>query len=278
MTTLQRSPALGPLFARALVRRRAGRELPDTRLNLTAQPIDPDRLRRYQQLCGFRVSDRLPPTFPHLLAFPLSVALMAGADFPFPLLGLLHVRNRIEQRRAVLSTETVSISAWAADLREHPAGRQVDLRAEARVADELVWSEVSTYLHRERTGAKTLRPRPELVDLTSPTIHWPVPAGIGRAYAAVSGDRNPIHLSGLTARAFGFKRAIAHGMWLAARSLAAFEGRLPEAGRFDVAFKTPLFLPATVQLQSEPLGVHWQYRVSDTRSGRPHLSGEVRSI
>ena len=36
----------------------------------------------------------------------------------------------------------------------------------------------------------------------------------------MSGDVNPIHLHALTARAMGFPRAIAHGMWTYARTLA----------------------------------------------------------
>ncbi|MEO9238092.1 MAG: hypothetical protein ABI418_08370, partial [Jatrophihabitantaceae bacterium] len=56
-------PALGPLFGKALLsRHRAGGELVTDRLTVADQPVDTDRLRRYQQVCGFRVSDLLPPT------------------------------------------------------------------------------------------------------------------------------------------------------------------------------------------------------------------------
>ena len=52
---------------------------------------------------------------------------------------------------------------------------------------------------------------------------WSLPASASRAYAAVSGDVNPIHMSALTAKAFGFPRAIAHGMYTAARALSEYE-------------------------------------------------------
>ena len=76
------------------------------------------------------------------------------------------------------------------------------------------------------------------------TAHWRVPGDLGRRYAAVSGDRNPIHLHALSAKAFGFPRAIAHGMWTKARCLAAL--RLPDALTAEVRFKQPILLPSTV--------------------------------
>jgi acyl dehydratase len=102
-----------------------------------------------------------------------------------------------------------------------------------------------------------------------------VPGDIGRKYAAVSGDRNPIHLHTLTAKAFGFPRAIAHGMWLNARTVAAFEGRLPGAFTVDVSFKTPVLLPSTVELAATRLDEHWRFDLRDARSGKPHVVGEI---
>jgi acyl dehydratase len=98
---------------------------------------------------------------------------------------------------------------------------------------------------------------------------------VGRRYAAVSGDVNPIHLNPLAARLFGFRRAIAHGMWLKARCLAAFEGRLPDAVTTEVEFKSPLLLPSTVGFASQPQGAGWRFAVAEVRSGRPHLSGSI---
>ena len=54
-----------------------------------------------------------------------------------------------------------------------------------------------------------------------------VPGDIGRRYAGVSGDPNPIHMYAVTARLFGFKSAIAHGMWSYARVLAALGAQRP---------------------------------------------------
>jgi acyl dehydratase len=98
---------------------------------------------------------------------------------------------------------------------------------------------------------------------------------VGGDYAAVSGDRNPIHTSRLLARAFGFPRPIAHGMWSKARCLAALEGRLPDAFAVDVSFKLPILLPATVALSTAGTADGWRFWLHDAKSGKPHLAGSV---
>jgi acyl dehydratase len=282
--TLAAVPSSLSLYRKAIVKRGgSGGELPGDRLQLADQRIEAERLWRYQQLCGFRVSDVLLPTYLHLLAFPLGMALMTQPAFPFPLLGLIHVGNEITQLRPVRADERITVRAWAANLRSHPSGRAVDLLSEALVGDEPVWREVSSYLHREQSAeAKQERTdRKPAVDPTAsgPVIQWRVPADIGRRYAAVSGDRNPIHLHDLTAKVFGFRGAIAHGMWLKARTLAAFAGRLPDQFRVEVAFKTPVFLPSTVELRVTPTETPTEpsrrIEVRNVRSDKPHLTGTI---
>jgi acyl dehydratase len=275
--TLSAPPSLAPLYLRAAVtgRLHKGDVLPESDYALAEQQIDPEHLAAYQRVCGFRVGDVLPPTYLHVLAFPLSVALMVEPAFPFPLVGLVHVANSITVARPVRSDERAALTVRAADLRPHPAGRQLDLLAEASVDGELVWSGRSTYLRRVSSGQtrpEKARPVEAPPAAVSSVL---VPENIGRKYAAVSGDRNPIHLHGLAAKAFGFPKAIAHGMWLKARTLAALEGRLPEGYTVDVAFKTPVLLPSRVSIVAERTGDDWALDVRAARSGKPHLAGTV---
>ncbi|HEY8302732.1 MAG TPA: MaoC/PaaZ C-terminal domain-containing protein [Jatrophihabitans sp.] len=278
MNELTSAPSLLPLYAKAAVTGplHRGGELPDSSYTLAEQAIDAAHLAAYQRVCGFATSDLLPPTYLHVLAFPVTVALMAERAFPFPLVGLVHVANSITVHRAVRSEEKVSFAVHAADLRPHPAGRQLDLVVEASVAGEPVWSGRSTYLRRGG-GSGEKSPRSTSGAPTGPASVVQVAGDIGRRYAAVSGDRNPIHLHALTAKAFGFRSAIAHGMWLKARTLATLQGRLPEALTVDVAFKTPVFLPSAIAVSATAVGTGWDLDVRGARSGKPHLSGTVRS-
>ena len=105
---------------------------------------------------------------------------------------------------------------------------------------------------------------------------WSVPGDIGRRYAAVSGDRNPIHLHRLTALPFGLSRPIAHGMWLKARCLAALEPSLRPPHTVDVEFKLPLFVPARVTFTTRRDGAERRFEVRDAKGEKPHLTGRVR--
>jgi hypothetical protein len=276
---LDASPSLTQMYVKAALTGvlHRGAELPDSVYTLADRPIEADHLAAYQQVCGFPVSDVLPPTYLHVLAFPLSVALMTESDFPFPLVGMVHVANAITVARPVRSAEAVAFRVWAGDLREHPAGRQFELFAEATIAGEPVWSGRSSYLRREkqpeRNRAERRRSENSPPDGTAAQIR--VPGDIGRKYAAVSGDWNPIHLHPLAARLFGFPSAIAHGMWVKARTLASLEGRLPEAFTAEVAFKLPVRLPSTLAAAAVREGEWWQLDVRNVDSGKPHLSGSV---
>jgi acyl dehydratase len=204
---------------------------------------------------------------------------MADRSFPLALPGLVHVRNRIDQVRAVGLDEPLDLEVWAERFAKHRSGATVDLCASVRAGGDEVWSGRSTYLAR---GAKAPEGAPEsdvdvsVGDLSRPAATWRIPDDAGRQYAKVSGDVNPIHLSGLTAKAFGFKRAIAHGMWVKARALAALSGRLPDAVGIDVAFRKPLFLPSTVTLATGEAGGGWDFAVRNAASGVEHVIGTVR--
>jgi len=272
------TPSLPALFVRAaLTARGRGGELPGTRLSRAGVTVDPARLAAYSTVCCSPLSGVLPVTFPHVLAFPLQTALMTERAFPLALPGLVHVRQRIEQLRPVAAVEPLDVEVWAERFAAHRRGATVDLCAAVSAGGAEVWRGRSTYLAR---GATAPDGAPES-DVDVPgggpdrtSARWRVPADAGRRYARVSGDVNPIHLAALGARAFGFPRAIAHGMWVEARALAALAGRLPEAFTVDVAFRKPLLLPSTVELATARTGSGWDVAVHG-RDGVVHLVGVV---
>jgi hypothetical protein len=252
-----------------LVRRNRPDELPDTRLVATGIGIDAERLAAYDRVCGFRLTDAVPSIYPHVLAFPTAMRLMTSAEFPFGAIGLVHIANRISQRRPLTLTEKINFEVYASDLREHDRGQQFDVTAVGTVDGDEVWRSISTYLRRgANTGGD--RSRPTESGLT-PSAVWHVGRDVGSAYARVSGDRNPIHTSRLGARAFGFPAPIAHGMWTAARCLAALEGQLPAAYQLDVSFKRPIRLPSDVSFAH----ADGEIEVRGVRTGEPHLLAHI---
>jgi acyl dehydratase len=278
---LERAPGLRGLYARAAAGLLPGRRVtsdtvPDIRLSLAGVTADRDRLAGYARVCGFPLADTLPPTYPHVLAFPLALSLLTAPGFPFPAAGVVHLANRIEQHRPIGVAERLDLAVHAEALRPHQRGRQVDVVAVATVDGTPVWRDVSTYLHRERAKSAPEPATPEpAVGPAAPTAVWRVEAGVGRAYAAVSGDRNPIHTSTLAARAFGFRRRIAHGMWTKARCLAHLAPRLPDAYAVDVTFRAPILLPSTVHLRALPADGGWRVALFSAKDGRTHMVGAV---
>lgn len=277
---LSKAPATGALYRRAAIGlvpglggRRSVDTVPDLELVLRGVAVDRRHLAEYIRVCGFRLSDTLPATYPHIMAFPLALRLMSAPDFPFALVGLVHLANRITVERPIDAGEALDLSVRAADLRPHDRGRQLDMVATASVGGEVVWRGVSTYLSKERTAAAgERRDSGERPAPPAPSARWRVEPRVGTDYARVSGDHNPIHTSRLGARLLGFRRPIAHGMWSKARCLAALEGRLPEAYTVDVSFKLPMPLPTTVAFSAMPA---WSFALHDARSGKPHLVGSI---
>ena len=252
-----------------------GREVPDLTLVLDDVEIDPDRLAAYARVCGFSLRDAIPATYPHILAFPLHMALMTDSSFPFPAIGLVHIYNKITQRRPIRLGEKLSLRVWATPIESHPRGRQFSLRSEARVGEELVWEDISTNLRRGSGSDDATAPEVRSAKELPAAATWTLPGDLGRRYASVSGDRNPIHMHSLSARLFGFPSAIAHGMWTKARCLAALEPRLPGAFTVEVAFKRPILLPATVTFAEHSADDGFRFGVRDAKKDTPHLDGDL---
>jgi acyl dehydratase len=257
-----------------------GGDLPDLTLRREGVPVDRDHVAAYAEVCGFEPSQSLPFTYPHMLAFPLHMGIMTDGSFPFPAIGTVHLRNTITRRRPIGFTERLDVTATAQALRPHPKGRVFDLVTTVSAEDEIVWESVSTYLRVGR-GDDSARAEGEPFDVVPGTgVEWRLPASLGRRYAAVSGDHNPIHLHPLSARAFGFPRHIAHGMWSKARCVAAFATRLPDAATVEVEFKKPIFLPGKVAFGSRVVetsaGRGLDFSLTRPSDGAPHLVGRAR--
>ncbi len=274
-------PNAGSIYRNAIVgltRSRRTTELPERVLRVADVRVNPDALAAYQRVCGFLPANTLPATYPHVLAFPIAMHLMNAPDFPFRVIGLVHVANVITQIRPVATTECMTFTVSAVNLRAHDRGRQFDVLTVGAIEGIEVWRGISTYLRRETATAAVKhgaaqRPNDIPDDAPNDSARWDVGREVGRAYARVSGDRNPIHTSSLGAKLFGFRRPIAHGMWSAARCLAEVEGDLADAYAFDVVFKRPILLPSTVAFARRGS----EMTLTDAKSGIPHLAATLKS-
>ncbi|MFG3661254.1 MaoC family dehydratase [Streptomyces sp. NPDC047706] len=253
-------------------RPRPDAHFPRTRLVRSGVRVDPARLTAYERGCGFPTGDdALPLTYPHVLAFPLAMRLLGGRDFPLPLLGLVHTSIDLTRHTALSAGDEYELAVRVAGLAPHRRGTEATVVTEARAGREVVWESRSTYLARHHTDTvQPPVPVPEKPEPLPPGTEWRLGEDIGRRYAAVSGDRNPIHLHPLTARLFGFPRPIAHGMWTVARCLAAHG--TSEAVLVRAEFRAPVLLPATVEYAAG------DGRFTLRRGDRLHVDGTVQPL
>jgi acyl dehydratase len=95
----------------------------------------------------------------------------------------------------------------------------------------------------------------------------------------VSGDFNPIHLTARTAKMFGFKQAVAHGMWSLGRCLAAAAPHLPKGSmQVDTQFKLPVYIPSQALSRTWNSSETVEIAMCTMRGDRLHLAMQVRPL
>ncbi len=286
----QRLPSTFRYYPRAVFGRRGalvpeGASVPRLEASVDSVGTRAPHVSRYRQVCGFADDSYLPIAYPHVLAMPLHIAMLTHPRFPVRLMGLIHVANEIHHIRPLPADGQWRARTWIEGHRDGDRGHEFDVFTEFDDSQGPAWQEKSTLLARRtvsggqaaRSARQTLRYEKPKENETPAAAAIDVERHVGRRYGWLSGDLNPIHLGDRGAKLFGFDRAVAHGMWSMARSLAALgAAALSPPVRVHVDFKLPLFLPARTELE------HWTregrrlFVLRDAESGRPHLAGSAQ--
>tara|TARA_R110001606_G_scaffold364291_2_gene518664 strand:- start:123 stop:851 length:729 start_codon:yes stop_codon:yes gene_type:complete len=241
--------------------------------------------------------------------------LMLQKKFPFSLLGLVHIANEITQYRPIYADEACVFSCYFRDITPHSKGIVFSIITEIRINGELCWSSESANLYRSAaySPAQDSTGDTQKRSVTNNQEHkgldsqhdplqqrgrdnrqtWKLGRDLGRRYARASGDYNPIHLAKLSAQLFGFKQAIAHGMWSKSRCISALEQLTPEPFKkgftTNVQFIKPILLPNKLcfsaswneNLAIEKIKVdahHVKFSLDSEKGNTPHLNGELMAI
>ncbi|MBP0589053.1 acyl dehydratase [Paraburkholderia sp. LEh10] len=278
-------PAPAKLYARALTgvakhfQRNRPTDLPALRFVRPAVTLDSVAIERYARVCGFFPEQGIPFTYPHLLAFPLHLLLLTDPAFPWPALGIVHLANSVHMRRPLSFDDTLRVEVEFGARLRHDKGQAFVMQTRVYRRGEAVWDGDSIYLKRGvAASGDPLSPLQTASGTLARASRWQLPSQLGRDYAKASGDYNPIHLTMLSAKAFGFPRAIAHGMWTLARACAALQPpkRLADA-TLAGEFKAPLLLPGDASLwTSAPSPTSREFEVRDPEGGKPHLRGRFQ--
>ena len=284
-----RAPAIWSMYPKIMVSRKPslvpeGGEVPRIEARLAKVSIDRKHLANYSEVCGAAAGATLPIAYPHVLAMPLHLAMLGAEAFPVKLFGLVHVQNRIAMREPISADEPAEIRAWIEGHRDTERGQEFDLHTEYVVSGAPLWDETCTFLARKKPPAgskpsvsRSVEGAPDATAVKSSSFR--APSGLGRRYGFISGDVNPIHMSDLTARAFGFPRAIAHGMWSLGRAASDFEAEQFDGGcELSVSFKLPIYMPSWLMLQRWSIENGSGFALRDAQGDKPHLTGTLKSL
>jgi acyl dehydratase len=245
-------------------------------------------LRSYRGLVGAVDDGVLPPCVPQVLASPLHAQLLSDPQFVLPAVGMVHIKSSLVEQRPLRDDEVLDITVSIEGHTPHERGVTFDMVTRTLVDGVEVQRGAITLLVRSRgqTSHKAQQTKQEPAQSTATPLQLSssviaARADIGRRYGVVSGDVNPIHLSALTAKALGFPRAIAHGMWVLARALVEVSDHLPNAPRrTEVRFIKPMLLPSSAVVSATRDGEGVAIAVRPVRGGpsaAPHALLTVRA-
>lgn len=223
-----------------------------------------DELNTFNNLVHWKNAKHLAPTWLQMVSLPAYLNLITDPRFPFGPLGLVHVSNEITLYQPLPAGATYQMLAKITEYQSHPKGMLIMATVTGKLDNQKVYESKSSFLaiisdasERKKRKSTSFEFAVEHESIQS----WSLDSSIGRRYAKISGDYNLIHLNPITARLFGFKRHIAHGMYLNARALSVIcaddsagldkshvTNSVTGPIKMSMEFKKPVFLPAKVDL------------------------------
>lgn len=286
-------PSMVPAFVRVFLSKKpfvAPAETVVTPIELEARRVrlSESHLRQYRDVCAVPAANHLPPAYLHAVAMPMHMQLFIARGFPVKVLGLIHLRNTIRVFKAIDTRAPLRLTVHFDTLRLTDAGQEYDFTTRYERDGELVWEEVSTMFARGTRPTNTEggggKQRPSIERSNHPaqgtqTDTLDIAENTGWRYARVSGDFNPIHLTARTAAMYGFKQAVAHGMWSLGRCLGAASAHLPAEGiQIDTQFKLPVYLPSQALARTWAVDSGVDIAMCTMRGDRLHLAMQVRRL
>jgi acyl dehydratase len=269
-------PGVGGVIPRAFLTllKKPGDALPDLGYKIQGVGIDSGPYKAFCRMFGFS-EESVPLTYWHIRFFGLRAFLASRPEAPFPLPGMVHLSDRIRQYRPVRPDESFTVECRFGHLMAHEKGTAFETLTQLFSGDELVWEEntVNLYLGKKIPCPSEAESTPIELSQNCSSVPVALGADLGRKYAAVSGDYNPIHLNRLGARLFGFHKHLLHGWYSVNSCLQPYEKQLKEKAELQAYFKKPLFLPSKVNMKAELSENDVLFEAADFKEDFPHVKG-----
>ncbi len=267
--------------------------------------INPTHCENYNRVVNWKlgIASVIHPNYLQVLTLPMQLSMMVNKPFPFKPMGLVHLANIIEVNRLPEQSARLRLKTSFSGLQWHKKGWVFAVLSEGFVDGQLAISGTSFYLSRQKhtivgaqqesEGSSTEAKSKEIaisdfsvltnfneMKTTDYAVDMSLPSGIGRKYARVSGDFNPIHLTAWSAKLMGFKKAIAHGMYSKAMCLSHVLKQqmadqthpfLTSRMQISTQFMQPIYLPTKCELKvanTNSIAEHSEKTEKETKSIR----------
>ena len=237
---------------------------------------------KYCKLVGWKNAEQMHPFYWQGRGLSLQLRLLSHGKSPFKLLGLVHLQNRVEEYVECRTDIPCELVARFGTVYQHRRGLAVEVTVTGNQRGQRVYSATGTYLMQTSLKPGPLPAYESAIagpgESSPETAELVFSAAMVRRYAKVSGDVNPIHLSTLTARLFGFKRAIVHGMYSGATAVSELDKQQALNGKaVQLAFKRPMFVPAKAVLFSEQgdESTHFSLVSADREQAEIFFTGQI---
>jgi acyl dehydratase len=220
-------------------------------LQYECEAINDAHVQRYREFVGFTNETGIPLSYFYLFAQRAQLSMMMDRRFTYPVPGLVHMANSMQIISPIDAELPTHLRITATQEPIDQTGRLCiffDIVIEQSGAPRI--SCTSRYLGKKGSNKDATKPAQQLQLNLEKNADWSPPGDTGRRYAALSGDYNPIHLWPWSARFFGFKTPIAHGMYSIAKAQAFIENSLgDQVASLEATFIKPALLPGQIRLE-----------------------------
>lgn len=266
--------------------------------------IRPAHCDAYNKLTQWspKLAALIHPNYAQTLTLPMQLNMMVNKGFPFSPMGLVHLANQITVHSLPEQSDSLQLLTRFGRVYIHPKGWlfEVFTFASSTQFKQGLRPQIkatSYYLARVKhasgidTNAAHRAPQWIVGSASAEASKTPpkkesntldFSASIGRQYAKVSGDYNPIHLHQVSAKLFGFKKAIAHGMYskaLAISNIAQHEEFYTDRFEINTIFKQAIGLPSQAILSHCKTGnkkCNFTLSSMSSHKERTFLKGSIR--
>ncbi|MCX7157142.1 MAG: hypothetical protein NTW45_11955 [Rhodocyclales bacterium] len=248
-------------------------QLPDIEARWSGHRTSSQDLAEFLDLSGMPTGESLSILYPHTASFPMLMAVLSHPAFPLPIWKVLQVRNRLVQHEPIAPDAVLDFTVRTGDLRVLEKGLEMDLRVEAKVGGRTVWEAVNTFYARGRFGSAQADAYASPGVGGTTATEWRMPEHGRWRYGRLSGDFNPLHMSGWYARRLGYARAFAHPQRAIGQCLGHLGAAHHAPMELDTWIKGPVFYGARVSLRSEPQAAKHLFALHVADDARPAIVG-----